>query len=157
MKARHLKGADMRLHWMKDRVESKTCDVCWEPSANNLADYPTKHHSPAHHQKVRPIYTHIEYQSPTTMQGCVNTLSGLNATRPPVHKAAKPAPASQTNSARKHSVCTIKPLKSVRGSPARLSHRRNHHDRARRAARSGKKPSPPLQTISHVSAIATST
>lgn len=29
MKARHLKGADMRLHWMKDRVENKTCDVCW--------------------------------------------------------------------------------------------------------------------------------
>ena len=72
MKARHLKGADMRLHWMKDRVESKMCDVCWEPAANNLADYPTKHHSPAHHQKVRPIHTHIEYQSPTTMQGCVN-------------------------------------------------------------------------------------
>ena len=44
----------------------------------------------------------------------VNMLSGLNATRHPVHKAAKPAPASQTNSAREHSVCAIKPLKSVR-------------------------------------------
>ena len=143
----------MRLHWMKDRVESKTCDVCWEPSANNLADYPTKHHSPAHHQKVRPIHTHIDYQSPTTMQGCVNMLSGLNATRHPVHKAAKPAPASQTNSAREHNACAIKPLKSVRGSPTRLSHHRDHRDNTRRTTRLGKKPFPPEQIVPCVSAI----
>ena len=43
----------------------------------------------------------------------VNTLSGLNATRHPVAKAARPAPASQSNSARKLSACDIKPLKSV--------------------------------------------
>ncbi len=65
MKARYLKGADMRLHWMKDRVENKTNDVCWEPSATNLADYPTKHHSPAHHQKAHraeayPYCLHVE-------------------------------------------------------------------------------------------------
>ena len=143
----------MRPHWMKDRVENKMCDVCWEPSATNLADHPTKHHSPAHHQKARPICTHIDYQSPTTMQGCVNMLSGLNATRHPVHKAAKPAPASQTNSAREHSVCAIKPLKSVRGSPTRLSHHRDHRDNTRRIARLGKKPFPPEQTVPHVSAI----
>lgn len=59
--------------------------------------------------------------APATMQGCVNMLSGLNVTRHPVAKAARPAPASQTNSVREHSVCAIKPLKSVRGSPTRLS------------------------------------
>ena len=65
----------------------------------------------------------------------VNMLSGLNATRHPVHKAAKPAPASQTNSAREHNVCAIKPLKSIRGSPTRLSHHRDHRDNTRRITR----------------------
>ena len=83
----------------------------------------------------------------------VNTSSGLNAARHPAHKAAKPAPASQTNSARKHSVCAIKPLKSVRGSPARPSHLRAHRDNTRRITRSGEKPFPPEQTVPHVSAI----
>ena len=101
----------------------------------------------------RPIHTHIDYQSPATVQGCVNMLSGLNATRHPVHKAAKPAPASQTNSAREHSVCAIKPLKSVRGSPTRPSHRRDHRDNTRRITRSGKKPFPPEQIVPHTSAI----
>ena len=73
----------------------------------------------------------------------VNTSSGLNATRHPVHKAAKLAPASQTSSAREHSVRTIKPLKSVRGSPTRLSHHRDHRDNTRRITRLGKKPFPP--------------
>ena len=82
----------------------------------------------------------------------VNILSGLNATRHPVHKAAKPAPASQTNSAREHNVRAIKPLKSVRGSPARLSHHRDHRDNTRRITRSGKKPFPPEQTVPCVSA-----
>ena len=84
----------------------------------------------------------------------VNMLSGLNATRHPVHKAAKPAPASQTNSAREHSACAIKPLKSVRGSPTRLSHHRDHRDNTRRTTRLGKKPFPPEQIVPHMSAIA---
>ena len=84
----------------------------------------------------------------------VNILSGLNATRHPVHKAAKPAPASQTSSAREHSACAIKPLKSVRGSPTRLSHHRDHRDNTRRITRLGKKPFPPEQIVPHVSAIA---
>ena len=83
----------------------------------------------------------------------VNMLSGLNATRHPVHKAAMPAPASQTNSAREHSVCAIKPLKSVRGSPTRPSHRRDHRDNTRRITRLGKKPFPPEQIVPCVSAI----
>ena len=95
--------------------------------------------------------TRLQHQQPANM------LSGLNATRHPVHKAAKPAPASQTNSAREHSARAIKPLKSVRGSPTRLSHHRDHRDNTRRIARSGKKPFPPVWTIPHMSAITRST
>ena len=97
MKAKYLKGADMQLNWMKDRVEQGQYDVYWGPAATNLADYPTKHHPPTHHRTVRPIYTHQGEQSPTTMQGCVNILKGLAATR---HKspAGNPEPGEATAS-----------------------------------------------------------
>ena len=85
----------MRLHWMKDRVERDIYDVYWEPAETNLADYPTKHHSPTHHRTVRPIYTYQGNQSPTTMQGCVNILKGLTATRHPASKSASSSSAMQ--------------------------------------------------------------
>ena len=88
-------------------------------------------------------FTNRAPTSASAADATVNMLSGLNATRHPVHKAAKPAPASQTNSAREHSVCAIKPLKSIRGSPTRLSHHRDHRDNTRRITRLGKKPFPP--------------
>ena len=105
-----------------------------------------------------PVHCHrqaVTAASCTTARppATVHILSGLNATRHPVHKAAKLAPASQTNSAREHNVCAIKPLKSIRGSPTRLSHHRDHRDNTRRITRSGKKPFPPEQTVPHVSAI----
>ena len=86
----------MRLHWMKDRVERDICDVCWEPAETNLADCPTKHHSPTHHRAVRPIYTYQGDQSPATVQGCVNVLKGLTATRHPASKPANSSSAMQT-------------------------------------------------------------
>ena len=88
---------------------------------------------------------------------CVNMLSGLDATRHPVAKAARPAPASQSGSARKLSVRNIKPLKSVRGSPTHLSHCRDHRDNTRRIARLGKKPFSPVWAIPCMSAITRST
>ena len=83
MKAKYLKGADMRLNWMKDRVARGEFHVYWESAETNLADYPTKHHSPTHHRTVRPIWTHQPGKSPETMQGCVNILKGLAGVRHP--------------------------------------------------------------------------
>ena len=45
---------------------------------------------------------------------------------------------------------------TIRGSPTRLSHRHDHRDNARHAARSGKKPSPPLWANPHMFATTTS-
>ena len=81
MEAKYLTGAGMRLNWVEDRVEQGQHGACWGPAATNLADYPAKHHPPTHHRTVRPICTHQAEHSPTTMQGCVNALEGLAATR----------------------------------------------------------------------------
>jgi hypothetical protein len=50
------RAVDMRLHWVRDRVEQKQFDVQWQRAQHNLADYFTKHHAPKHHQTMRPFY-----------------------------------------------------------------------------------------------------
>ena len=49
-------------------------NVYWEPGLNNLADYPTKHHSGTHHKAVRSIYLY-EVDSPRTVKGCIELLN----------------------------------------------------------------------------------
>ena len=41
--------------------------------AHNLADYPTKHHTPQHHKLVRPIYLHGGGGPPITLSECEAT------------------------------------------------------------------------------------
>ena len=45
------------------------------PQGENLAYYYTKYHSPATHNRLRPIYISIESKSPATLQGCVVILT----------------------------------------------------------------------------------
>ncbi len=48
------KSMDMRFHWLRDRsVNQKQFRIYWLPGKTNLADYFTKHHSPAHHRNMR--------------------------------------------------------------------------------------------------------
>ena len=128
VEAKYLKGADMRLNWMKDRVEQGQCGACWGPAAANLADYPTKHHPPTHHRTVRPICTHQGGHSPTTVQGCVNMLKGLAATR---HKspADDPKPGETAASLPSlHASLREKPsLPSLRSSPYGKETRKLHY------------------------------
>jgi hypothetical protein len=55
------KAMDMRFYWVKDRVEQKQFNVGWAPGDTNLGDYFTKHHSPAHHKRMRPYYLHDKH------------------------------------------------------------------------------------------------
>jgi hypothetical protein len=55
------KAMEMRLYWVKDRVEQKKINVGWAPGDTNLGDYFTKHHSPAHHKRMRPYYLHDKH------------------------------------------------------------------------------------------------
>jgi hypothetical protein len=47
------KAMDMRFHWLRDREQREQFRFYWRPGGGNLADYITKHHAPAHHQKIR--------------------------------------------------------------------------------------------------------
>jgi hypothetical protein len=74
------KAMDMRFYWIQDRVKQGQFNVYWGPGYQNLADYFTKHHSPAHHKRMRDIYIHANKQPinrkgirDSALRGCVNT------------------------------------------------------------------------------------
>ena len=85
---------DMRIHWMRDRIKQKQFILYWKPGQENLADYPTKHHSGRHHKKVRPIYLYEGKMSPVTVQGCIKIMSDAH------EKPLRPTRTSSAYSAR---------------------------------------------------------
>jgi hypothetical protein len=84
---------DMHFYWIKDRVEQGQYHVYWGPGKQNVADYFTKYHSPAHHKRMREIYIHAREQPINwkgiryyALRGCVNTSGkvGAQILHPPV-------------------------------------------------------------------------
>jgi hypothetical protein len=89
IKQRRSKAIDMRFYWVKDRVEQKQFIIYWRPGLTNLADYFSKHHSPAHHRKMRSHY--LLEPSPTNdkatshlQRGCVDPTPGKDNVSPEV-------------------------------------------------------------------------
>ena len=79
------------------RRQSRTRPIqnFWAPGNVNLADYFSKKHPASHHKKVRPIYLHINGQSPTSVQGCDKILISGSKTKnhqalQTVHTAVRP-------------------------------------------------------------------
>jgi hypothetical protein len=64
------KEMDMRLYWVKDRVQQDQFNVGWAPGDTNMGDYFTKHHSPEHHKCMRPYYLHDKH-SPMIRHGTI--------------------------------------------------------------------------------------
>ena len=60
VKQQKSKAMDMRFYWIRDRTEQKQFKIFWAPGSLNLGDYFTKHHAPAHHRNVRPLYLHMK-------------------------------------------------------------------------------------------------
>ena len=52
------KAMDMRFYWLRDRAQQKQFHIHWKQGTHNYADYFTKHHSPSHHRKMRPVFLH---------------------------------------------------------------------------------------------------
>ena len=50
------KAMDMRYYWLRDRAKQQQFHIHWKKGTQNLADYFTKHHSPSHHKKMRPLF-----------------------------------------------------------------------------------------------------
>ncbi|KAL7476830.1 hypothetical protein ACHAW6_002665 [Cyclotella cf. meneghiniana] len=57
------KAMDMRFQWLKCWRAQKLFRFLWVNSQLNCTDYPSKHHPPAHHIKVRSQY--VDYAIPT--------------------------------------------------------------------------------------------
>jgi hypothetical protein len=83
------KFTDMRFYWIKDRLKKGQFHVYWGPGFQNLANYFTKHHSPAHHKRIRDVYIHSDERTInrkgirfSELRGCFN-ISGKVGTQIP--------------------------------------------------------------------------
>jgi hypothetical protein len=74
----------MRFFWISDKCAQDMYALHWHPGQENLADYQSKHHTGAHHTKVRPWYLHEPNSprelpralKPSALKGCVGTQDG---------------------------------------------------------------------------------
>jgi hypothetical protein len=89
IKQKCTKAMDMRFYWIKDRVKQGQFNVYWGPGFQNLADYLTKHHSLAHHKRIRDVYIHSGERPinrkgirDSALRGCVNTSGKVGAQIP---------------------------------------------------------------------------
>jgi hypothetical protein len=79
VKQKRSKAMDMIFYWVKDRVEQDQIIVGWAQGDTNMGHYFTKHHSPAHHKRMRPYHLHDKH-SPmirhdtrlAILRGCVD-------------------------------------------------------------------------------------
>ena len=53
---KRIKPMDMRYHWLHNQEAQAQFQFYWKPDKTNLADYFTKHHTPAHHQNVQNFF-----------------------------------------------------------------------------------------------------
>jgi hypothetical protein len=89
---------DMRFYWVRGRVRQNHFLVYWKPGRENLGDYFTKHHPPAHHQTMRSTYLQVAQaalrsttQKPNSVRGCVDSIlphtsQAHNPAHNPLHK-----------------------------------------------------------------------
>jgi hypothetical protein len=78
IKQKRSKAIDMRFYWIQDRTRQGQFLIYWRPGADNLADYHTKHHSAAHHRRMRPNFLHTTEQLANNvihllLRGCVKS------------------------------------------------------------------------------------
>jgi hypothetical protein len=69
VKQRQSKAIDMRFCWIRDGVTQGHFMVHWRRGSDNLADYFTKHHSPAHHRLMRSWYLLGLHRPSTQLHG----------------------------------------------------------------------------------------
>jgi hypothetical protein len=79
----------VRFYWIKNRVKQGQFKIYLGPSFQNLADYFTKHHSPAHHKIIRNVYIHANERpinrkgiQDSALRGCVYTSGKAGAQIP---------------------------------------------------------------------------
>ena len=85
------KAMDMRFYWDRDCVAKGDFIIHWHRGSDNLADYFTKHYSPAHHRLMRSRYLvdlhRPDFANATTqlMRRCVDDFPTLTASTTSAH------------------------------------------------------------------------
>jgi hypothetical protein len=85
IKQQRSRAIDMPFYWVCDRVRQGQFNIYWKLGKVNLADNYTKHHSTTHHQKVRPLFLHMETSATTPTNPIASALHVLRG-------CAKPTP-----------------------------------------------------------------
>ena len=80
---------NMRYFWTRDQQNNGVIEVHWYPGTENLGDYVTKHHPPAHHRRVRKFYIYTDKTpkflhraiEPRLLRACVKPLHNTERLR----------------------------------------------------------------------------
>ena len=77
MKQKSSKAIDIIFYWVRYRFNQNQFMIYWIPGANNVGDYVSKHHSPAHHQTMRPkTFVNLVCQNhASSTENCLQRLS----------------------------------------------------------------------------------
>ncbi len=91
IKRQHSSAMDMRYFWLLDGKTQQYFKFYYQPSQENLGDYPSKHHTADIHTHVQPYYVHTNKSpallpwtlKPSIQQGCTEILGDPCAKKSP--------------------------------------------------------------------------
>jgi hypothetical protein len=92
VKQQQSRAMEMRYFWLLDGESQQQFKFYWQPSQENLGNYPSKHHPAEIHQHVRPYYVHMDKSptllpramKPSTWQGCAEILGDPYSKKSPL-------------------------------------------------------------------------
>ena len=104
IKRQRSRAMEMGYFWLLDQYAQKNFDFQHHPGQENLADYPSKHHTGKGHQHVRPYYLHTKDSpmylpravAPSTRRGCAEILGDPYYKTVPLPRIQSRAPAIAT-------------------------------------------------------------
>jgi hypothetical protein len=109
IKQQRSRAIDMRFYWVRDRVKQGHFYIYWGPGKFNLADYYTKHHAAAHHQRMRLIYLHSDLDHREANAIIANTLHILQGCVKPAPAPGGPALGSASTNQNEHTITPASP------------------------------------------------
>jgi len=92
IKRQRSRAMNMRYFWLLCHEAQKLFKINYHPGQENLGDYASKHHTGAHHRRVRPFYLHTDQSPrllpraarPSERRGCVGTRHNPYVSRTPL-------------------------------------------------------------------------
>jgi hypothetical protein len=92
IKRQRSRAMEMQYFWLLDGKTQKYFKFYYQPSQENLGNYPSKHHTANTHQRVRPYYVHTDNSpavlpralKPSIRQGCAEILGDPYSKKSPL-------------------------------------------------------------------------